>query len=147
LTILIAPLDQFHAAVYAMLRSASSGATKTYDGNPFGVVSYPSRVLHDLGGSAPTGPPMLGDGADVAVHYQLDSLGRTAVEAQALSVRSRAHMVQSDDAGGFLYPVTVPGWRCAERRTDLLVGLTPEGREPRQVFVDRVRYVFRWTPA
>lgn len=90
---------------------------------------------------------MTGDGADVAVLYQLDSIGRTVAEAQSLSRQGRNQMVQSDGAGRFLHPVDVPGWRCAYRGTELFLGVSAEGREPRQVFVDRARYLFRWTPA
>ncbi len=147
MTIQIAPTQLFHAAVHKMLLSTVGGGIKVYDGNPFGTMTYPFLALHDLGGAAPTGPPMTGDGADVARMYQLDAVGRKVAEAQELSDRARVRMVQSDDAGGFLYSVTVAGWRCAYRGTDLFLGLSAEGRAPKQVLVDRVRYLFRWTPA
>jgi hypothetical protein len=147
MTIAVAPTQLFHAAVHKMLLSTVGGGVRVYDGNPFGTMSYPFLVVHDLGGQPGTGPPLLGDGADVARLYQLDAVGRKVNEAQELSDRCRLRMVQSDDAGGFLYPVSVAGWRCAFRGTDLFLGLSAEGREPAQVFADRVRYLFRWTPA
>ena len=147
MTVQLAPLELFTSGFVTMLRSTVGGGVRIFDENAYGNISYPFVVVHDLGGPSPTGPPLLGDGADVAVTYQVDSVGRKRSEAQELDRRCRTRVVQSNDAGGFLYPITVAGWRCAERRTDSLLGVNPEGKTPQDVFVARTRYVVRWTPA
>ncbi len=146
MTIQVAPRQLFTARLVGMLET-SLGGTRVYRGRVSGVATYPFVVLHDLGGTGPTGPGLLGDGADVTSTYQVDSVGRRMDEAQALGDRVRERMVQSDDAGGWEYPVTVDGWRCSYRSTDAVLGVTPEGKPPEAVFVDRLRYLFRWTPA
>lgn len=146
MTIQIAPRGQFSNGLVVMLRSTVGGGVKTFYGNPVGTVAYPFSVVHNLGGPEPTGPPMLGDGADVAISYQVDAVGRTSGEAEELDDRCRTRIVQSNGAGGFLYPITVEGWRCVERRTREFLGVSPEGKAPQQVFVARTQYVIRWTP-
>ncbi len=147
MSIQIAPLELFTSGLIAMLRSTTGGGIRVFDEHPYGTVSYPFTVVHDLGGPAPSGPPMLGDGVDVSILYQLDNVGRKRAEAQELERRCRDRIVQSDSAGGFLHPITVAGWRCSERTTDSFLGVNPEGKTPQQVFVARSRYVIRWTPA
>jgi hypothetical protein len=141
----VLPTQLVTSALASML-TANMGGTAVFSRPPTRDVPETFVRVRYLGAPSPDGPPLTGDGADVCTRFCLDCVGRRQDQAQALGDRARARVVSSDGAGGWLYAVTVAGWRCSSRRTAQMLGVSVEGQPGREIFVDRTEYELDWTP-
>ncbi|WP_256789814.1 DUF3168 domain-containing protein [Frankia sp. AvcI1] len=134
----VAPTQLFTDALIGMLRADVGDGIRIYDGTTYGDVSWPYAIVTPLGGPAPDGPPLQGDGEDVCMQVQIDAVGRRRDQAQGLADRLRARLL----AGA----LAVDGWRCAHRETQASPGCLPEGQPGLEVWTAIGRYELYWTP-
>lgn len=137
MTIKVAPSQLIGTAVVEALRAVSGGG-RVYDGATYGKVSYPYLIVHHLN-PVLSGPPLLGGEDDYRQQLQVDAVGQRRDQAQALADRAR----------GWILTVTlsVPGWTCANRETQTIAPVVPEGQPEHELWTAPARYGLTWTPS
>lgn len=110
----------------------------------------PYGVVKTIAGGSFDGPPLWDPEADVTLVYQVDAVGFTRPQAQALAARFRTQITGRKSTGGaYLVAITQPaGMRIHDRISEgTSGGVIVEGTAPDEIYSVPDRYLLTVTPA
>lgn len=110
--------------------------------------TFPYSILYQLDDAPPPdGPVLTGPEEDLAIGFQITSVGSGRKQAQWQADRVRRVMVGRNSEGGLLFPLPiVAGWTVAGRLGAAPGGVAVEGSAPTLLFQVPDRYTLHVTP-
>lgn len=105
-------------------------------GAPRGDITYPYWTVWGIPGGAVGGPALGASQADATYVYQIDSIGQTREQAEALGSRARGRVSGRGGTGAYVVPRANPvGMVVLDRVTDETPGAAiSEGEHPNEVW-------------
>lgn len=91
--------------------------------------ALPYWILYPIPGGGPVGPPAIPD-ADVALPYQITSVGGRADQAQWLADQARSALLHTEDDGRYTHPLDPDGLTVMAVTADGSGGLDPDQQLP-----------------
>lgn len=148
----LVPTQLLTTAMIAMLaRSINEGGIgrKVYDHRFKGKEPpFPYAVVKHVGGVALDGPAFTAPDADVAVHFQVDSVGTRRDQAQLLGDAVREVILGRLATGSFKSALAISGWVVCDRLPlSALGGVEVNGTPPNEIYVVPQQYALHVTPA
>lgn len=109
---------------------------------PRGVVEYPYWTVWSVSGGSVGGPPLGAAQADATYVYQVDSVGKTRDQAEALGSRARARVSGRGADGSYVAPRESPAGMVVTDRVahDTPGAATPTGAYPNEVWTYSERF-------
>ena len=141
------PLDVANTAFLELLRTSPTvGRTYMCDDVYDSSLSYPYFQVDHMPAPLNQSPPLAGDGSLCRVVWQVTGVGKRWDQAQAAARWARARILTSDNAGGYVWPLVVAGWRCTLREAVTDGGTMGEGQPGHKIWNVPVRYALSFTP-
>lgn len=111
--------------------------------------TFPYSILYQIDDAPPpSGPPLTGPEEDMAIGYQLMSVGTGRKQAQWQADKLRDRILGHSLGGAFDIPFpAIAGWTVSSRLGTTPSGVAPEGSAPNVLFNVPDRYILIVTPA
>lgn len=111
--------------------------------------TFPYSILYQIDDAPlPTGPELTGPEEDLAIGFQLSSVGSGRKQAQWQADRVRRFITGRDPQGRHIFELpAVNGWKVTGRLGSTPSGVAVEGSAPNTVFTVPDRFILHVTPA
>ena len=142
----VAPVQMITNALLDMLQAEGF---RVGDHEPPKDRTFPYHILYQIEDApAPEGPPLTGPEEDMAIGFQVTTVGSGRKQAQWGADRVRAAITGRAADGSFLVELpVVAGWSVSSRLGSTPSGVAPEGSAPNVLFNAPNRYTLHVTPA
>lgn len=111
--------------------------------------TFPYHILYSVGDAPPPdGPPLTGPEEDLALGFQITTVGSGRKQAQWGADKIRGFMTGRSSTGAFVHDLpSVAGWKVTGRLGSTPGGVAPEGSAPNTLYNVPDRYTLHVTPS